>query len=697
MKDLLERVNNHSFVTWFKQSDILIPIFIILILGMLIIPVPSIFLDVFIVMNIALSLGLLLIVVYINKAFEFSVFPTLLLIMTLFRLAVNISSTRLILFNGKDFDTEIILAFGEFVIQNNYVVGAIIFIILIAVQFIVIIKGATRVSEVAARFTLDAMPGKQMSVDSDLANGLITEKEAVLRRKELRKEVDFYGAMDGSSKFVQGDVRVGLVITFINFIGGIIIGVFSYNMSFREAFDVFFLLTVGDGLSAQIPSLLLSTATGIIVTRSISEQSLGKDISSQVKLNPKAIIITGTALILLSIVPGFPKFVLIIIGGLILGYGLIINQEINNEVQKIKEKRDFQKDDEDLKDIKSMGALIHIEPIEIEIGYNLIPFVDPNQGGDILDRIKMIRKNFALDIGLPIPPIRIRDNLKLSPEEYSIKIKGIVIDQGIIRVNKLLAIPSIGIEEEIYGEDAVEPAFKTKAKWIYPEIREEAESKGYSVVDGVSIISTHLMNVIKNNSHEILGRQEVKELLDSLKGKYPVIVEEALKVVNISKIQKVLHILLNEQVSIRNLVSILEVLTDYGDRIEKIEMLVNLVRERLARQICSQYAVNNTLRIYTLSTSLEELLENSIEESENGYETNLDFEIINKIMKSFIEGYRKASENGYEYVIAVPRNIRFVVKNLIQNKLPNIGILSYNELIPQYNIEKVGVIEIKED
>ncbi len=677
---------------WMKQSDILIAVGVVLVIGMLIIPIPTTLLDVAIALNLALSLGIMLIVMYVNKGSELSVFPTLLLITTIFRLAINVSSTRLILTEGKAFDGKIIKAFGEFVVGGNAVIGLIIFLILIAVQFIVIIKGATRISEVAARFTLDALPGKQMSIDADLNAGLITEEEALSRRKEVRQEVDFYGAMDGASKFVQGDVRVGLLITIINVVGGVIIGTTQHNLPIGEAFDIFFLLTVGDGLSAQIPSLLLSTATGIIVTRAVSDQSLGQDIAKQLNLKPKAIIVSGTFILFLAVLPLFPKAPLIIIGLFILSYGVFLYRHLESE--KIAESKRI-KETERPTSPESVVSLINVEPLEIEIGFNLVPFVDLEQGGDLLDRVKLIRKSCALELGLLVPPIRIRDNMKLRPSDYLIKIKGVEIGKGSLRVKKLLAIPSVSVTQTIDGEDTIEPAFKTKAKWINEENREQAEGLGYSVVDPPSIIATHLTEVIKRNSSDILGRQEVKQLIDNIKEGYPAVVEDALKATNLGTIQKVLQRLLKEQVSIRNMVTILEVIADYGEKILNIDTLSEYVRQSLSKQISHQHMdENGKIKAYTLDANLEAILEESLQETDQGFVSTIDTNTLNLVLQKIGEAAKQTAQVGIEFIIMSSSSIRVLVKHLTERTFSNLIVLSYNEITPQVQIEQMGIISI---
>ena len=674
---------------WMQQSDVLIALGVVLVVGMLIIPIPAWVLDLTIAINLALSLGILLIVMYLSRGAELSVFPTLLLVTTIFRLAINVSSTRLILLTGKDFEGQIIRAFGDFVVQNNYVVGFIIFLILIAVQFIVIIKGATRVSEVAARFTLDAMPGKQMSVDADLNAGLITEQEAIQRRKEIRQEVDFYGAMDGASKFVQGDVRVGLIITLVNIIGGLIVGTVIQGLSLGEAFDIFFILTVGDGLSAQIPSLLLSSATGIIVTRAVSEQSLGKDIAEQLNMKPKAIMVTGGFILFLVLIPGFPKIPLLILGSGILAYGIFLNRHLSQEEKAKLEEQTTRHGPE------SVVGLIQVEPIEIELGFNLIPFVDVQKGGDLLERVRLIRKTCALDLGLLVPPIRIRDNMRLKPNDYSIKIRGVEVGHASLMVRRLLAIPSPSLTQEIEGEDTMEPTFKTKAKWIDPENREKAENQGYSVVDPPSIIATHLTESIKRNSSDILGRQEVQELLDSVKETQPAVVEEVLKVSNLGVIQKILQNLLHEQVSIRNLLSILEVIADHGERILNLDTLTEYVRQRLAKQISHQHMdEEGVLRVYALDPGLEKILEESLQEVDRNFVSTLDLDHIAQINAKLGDAMLEISKEGYPMIILCSSASRALLKQVTERTLPGIVVLSYNEIVPEIRVEQRGVIAL---
>jgi flagellar biosynthesis protein FlhA len=678
---------------WMQKSDILIGIGIITIVAMLIIPLPTILLDFLLIISIMTGLLILMIVMFVKRAFDFSIFPTLLLVTTVFRLALNVSSTRLILLEGAAFNGKIIRAFGDFVVSGNYVVGFIIFIILVAVQFIVITKGATRTAEVAARFTLDAMPGKQMSIDSDLSNGLITEDEARLRRSEIRKEADFYGAMDGASKFVQGDVKVGIVITLINIIGGFIIGMIMRGENFQLALKTYTLLTIGEGLVNQIPSLLITTATGIIVTRAISEESLGEDIARQMGSHPRALLITAAAIGASSIIPGFPTITtLLIAAGLgSLGYFLLKAKEEESE-KSVKEGKDAK-----LKEHKpeSVLPLIQVDPLEVEIGYSLIPLVDPEQGGTLLDRITNIRRRSALDMGLIVPPIRIRDNMELDASFYSILIKGVEVGSGKLQVGKLMAMDPGTVEERIQGDEFVEPVFGLKAIWINIESRDDAEKKGYTVVDCPTIIATHLTELIKRHADEILGRQEVKQLIDNIKRDYPMVVDELLteKKLSLGEIQNVLQNLLRERISIRNMVTILETIASYADRTNRnIGLLTEYVRTALSRQICKAHVdKDNSLSTISLDPEIEDLIAGSIHEDPiEGSILSIDPDTHRKIMDSVIKAYNRAKEHGFVPVFLVSPRIRSVTFSLIERELPDSIVLSYNEITPEVRVNIIG-------
>ncbi|MGV7928933.1 MAG: flagellar biosynthesis protein FlhA [Spirochaetota bacterium] len=677
---------------WMQKTDILMGIGVIAVVAMLIIPIPTFVLDFLLAISIMLGILTLLVVMFVPRSFDFSVFPSLLLVSTVFRLALNVSSTRLILLQGAGFEGKIIRTFGEFVVGGNYVVGVLIFIILTAVQFIVITKGATRTAEVAARFTLDAMPGKQMSIDSDLSNGVITEEEARKRRGEIRKEADFYGAMDGASKFVQGDVKVGIVIIIINIIGGFIIGMVMRGEPFDVALRTYTLLSIGDGLVAQIPSLLITTATGIIVTRAISDENLGDDLAKQLSQQPRALMITAGALGLSALIPGFPKFsVLLLAAGLgALGYLLNQTREEQSEKARVEEKQAALKEHKP----ESVISLIQVDPLEVEIGYSLIPLVDPEQGGTLLDRITNIRRRSALEMGLIVPPIRIRDNMELESSSYSILIKGVEVGGGLLQVGRLMAMDSGEVVEKIDGSEFTEPVFGLKAIWVDPEVRGTAEQRGYTVVDCPTIIATHLTEIIKRHADEILGRQEVQQLVDNIKNDYPAVINELIseRKMSLGDIQKVLQNLLRERVSIRNMITILETLASYAEFSKDTGLLTEYVRVALSRQICKEYAdKTNTMSVITVDPEIENLLRSSIHDDPiEGRVLGLDPDTHGGIIKSFTDSYMKARSAGYTPVFLVSPHIRSVTFSLLQREVPDPIVLSYNEIVPSVKVNVIS-------
>ena len=682
---------------WWQRTDIFIAIGVVGVVLMLIIPVPAIILDFLIAISFALGLITLVTIMYMGRVLELSVFPSLLLISTVYRLAVNVSSTRLILLEGPAFKGKLIQAFGQFVVGGNYVVGIIIFLILIAVQFIVITKGATRVSEVAARFTLDAMPGKQMALDADGSAGLVTEEAAIHNRLDIQREADFYGAMDGASKFVQGDVKVGLLITIINIVGGLIIGMAMRGESLRDAVATYTMLTIGDGLVSQIPSLMMSTATGIIVTRAVAMNDLGTELTSQLLSQPRTLWIGAGFLIFLSILPGFPKLPLIFLG-IMLGFfavylrrGLKLKEDTGPELKKGAE--------EAAKGPESVLGLLQIDPIALEIGYNLIPLVDQEQGGDLLERVTMIRRQSAIELGLIFPPIRIRDNMRLEPNVYSIKIKGIEVGAGTIRMGKYLAMNPGQIEEKVEGEETVEPAFGLPAIWIDEANREKAERLGYTVVDSPSVIATHLTEIIKTYASEVLGRQDVQALLNSLRTDYPAVVTEVEKSgATVGDIQKVLKGLLREGVSIRDLITIMETIADYFAVIKAPDELIELVRQALSRQICQQYSDSEKkISVITVSKDVEEEIKNSIEVTERGKRFSMEPVKQKKLLTVISEESKKVKELGLKPVFLTSPEIRTIFSNLVTPIMPNVAVLSSLEITPDIRLEAVGNIALYEE
>ncbi len=683
-----------SFLTnnalWMQKTDMLVGLGVITVVSMLVVPLPTIILDFLMAISIMIGLLVLMMVMFVQKPYDFSIFPALLLITTVFRLALNVSTSRLILLKGAGFDGKIVRTFGEFVVGGNYVIGFIIFIILVAVQYIVITKGATRTAEVAARFTLDAMPGKQMSIDSDLSNGAITEDEAKKRREEIRREADFYGAMDGASKFIQGDVKVGIIIILVNIIGGFIVGMVLRNESFDVALKTYTLLSIGDGLVAQIPSLLITTATGIIVTRAASNDTLGKDFSKQLSSEPRALYITAAALGIMVFIPGFPKITLILLSvGLgSLAYILTQEKEEKKDLEEKKVKESAMKDHKP----ESVVPLIQVDSLEVEIGYNLVPLVDPEQGGTLLDRITNIRRRFALDMGLIVPPIRIRDNMELEPEYYSILIKGVEVGSGALQVGKLMAMDSGDIEDKISGTEFIEPAFELKAIWIESEQRDLAESKGYNVVDCPTIIATHLTEIIRRHAAEILGRQEVKQIIDKVKTDFPAVVDEIQeKKITVGEIQKVLQNLLRERVSIRNMVTILETIATYSEHTRNAGVLTEYVRVSLARQITKNLTISGgALSVITIDPEIESVIRTSIHDDPiDGMVLALDPETHNHVINSLIEAYNKTRQLGFAPIYLVSPHIRSVAFTLLEREISAPIVLSYNEIT---NNVKVNVV-----
>ncbi len=691
MSDSGSSVNNSFFS---NRNDLFVAAGVILVLAMMLIPLPTFLLDSFMSFNLMLSLLVILIVLYSKNTTEFSIFPTLLLVSTVFGLALNISSTRLILSKGAKFDGKLIRAFSKFVVgttgPEGLVIGFIIFIILIAVQFIVITKGATRVAEVAARFTLDGMVQKQMSIDAELASGSLTEEEAIRKRRNLQKEVDFYSAMDGASKFVSGNVKVGILITAINVIGGIIVGMIYHNEPFQLALNNYITLTIGDGLVTQFPALLISTATGIIVTRSISDGSFGSDISDQFTREARVYYITAVFLVLIALLPGFPWYVLIPMGAVMAYAGLRLSRKQTAEAAA-----EMQASPEEPSESKSseIPGIEPLDPLSLELGYGLIPLVDKEKGADLLERITRIRRETASELGLVVPKIRVRDNMKLEPSEYSFKIKGVDISKAEIRMNHYLAINSGGIEEELQGEKTTDPAFGLPAQWIGEDQRDKAEQYGYLVVDPPSIIATHLTGIIKKHASEILGRQEVQSIIDSMHDKYPAVVDEVRKALNLGEIQKVLQNLLKEQISIRNMVVILETLGDFAVVSKDTVFLTEKTRQALGRQICLQYAdENKILNVVTIDPEIESQIIDSKVETIEGYVPVLDREFMTAFVNSVTNEMMKYRDLNKFIVILCSEEARPLIKKAIERELPAVAVISARELKTDINFEILGEI-----
>lgn len=677
-----------------NNLDIIVAIAVILIVLMLIIPLNKFLLNFLIAFNLSFSLIILLITMFTSEVLEFSVFPTLLLITTLFRLGLNVSSTRLIL--GKAEGGEIIEAFGSFVVENNYIVGFIIFIIIVVIQFVVITNGAGRVAEVAARFTLDAMPGKQMSIDADLNAGIITEEESKIRRKKLQQEADFYGAMDGASKFVKGDAIAGLVIVIINIIGGIIIGLLFHGLSIQDALEKYALLTIGDGLVSQLPALLISTASGIIVTRSASDTTLGEQLSKQITSYPKVLAITSAILFLLALIPSLPKGVFISMALITGGSAFYLINE-NKKKSAIDLSKTHEPSSVEKREPENVMTLLNVEPLEIEMGYGLIPLADVSSGGDLLDRIAGVRRQCAMEMGIVVQPIRIRDNLQLATNEYNIKIKGTVVAKGEILCNHYLAIDAAGEGIPIDGIKTVEPTFGLPAVWIPDSKKEEAEMLGITVVDPTTVLVTHLAEIIKQHAHELLGRQEVKMLIDNIKDNYSAVVDELIpNLLSIGEVQKVLQNLLKERVPIRDLVTILESIADNAVNTKDIELLTEYARFSLGRTICRNLIdENKTIKVITLHPELEKLIGENIQKSFQGSYPTLDPDTTRMIYES-LQANMELSDfiNNQPVVLCSPR-IRPAFRKLTEIVFPGLVVLSMNEIPTEIQIETLGMVTIQ--
>ncbi len=674
-----------------KLGDITVALGIIAIVIIIIIPIPTGLLSALLSFNIALSILILLISMYAEDALKISIFPSLLLIATLYRLALNISTTRGILSNGDA--GKVVEAFGNFVIGDNIAVGFIIFLIIELIQFIVITKGSERVAEVSARFTLDAMPGKQMAIDADLNAGLITEEEAKKRRKDIQRYADFYGAMDGASKFVKGDAIAGLIITFINVIGGLITGILS-GMTAAEAVDRYVRLTVGDGLVSQVPALLISAATGLIVTRASSENNLGKDLIHQLFGSyPKLLYIVGFVMIVLGITTPLP-FTFVILGGVFSYIGYVMSKKPLEEAVELEEEQVSPA--EELRKPENVLGLLKVDDIELEFGYGLIPLADVEQGGDLLDRIVMIRRQIAMELGLVVPIVRLRDNIQLNPNEYTIKIKGVKVAKGEVYFDHYLAMDPGTAEGEIEGIETVEPAFGLKAKWITESEREKAEVYGYIVVDPPSVIATHLTEIIKEKSHELIGRQDVKMLIDNVKEEHPAVVEELIpKIMTLGEIQKVLSNLLKEQISIRDMVTILETLADYGRITHDTDLLTEYVRQRLSGYITNKYVEEgNQLAVVTLDNSVEEAIMNSITKTETGSYLSLEPNTAQRILNNTLKAVKKLTSIGEQPIVLTAPIVRLYFKRLTEQLTGDLIVLSYNEIDPTVEVKSVEVVSM---
>ncbi|MDD5167386.1 MAG: flagellar biosynthesis protein FlhA [Syntrophales bacterium] len=664
------------------------------ILMVMIIPLPTWMLDLLLSMSIMISIVILLMALYVTKPLDFSVFPSVLLTVTLLRLSLNVASARLILLHGSEGTGaagQVIKSFGTFVVGGNYVVGFIVFSVLVLINFIVITKGATRVAEVAARFTLDAMPGKQMSIDADLNTGLITDTDARRRRNEIENEANFYGAMDGASKFVRGDAIAGIIIVLVNLVGGLIVGVLQQNMAIADAARTYSLLTIGDGLVTQVPALVVSTAAGMLVTRTAGSSDLGEQMRGQVFGQPKAIAIASVMLFTFALIPGMPKmaFIIVAFGTAFMAWNLLRQGVKTSEA-----------DEEEMAPpvaIEPQDLITPVDPMGLEVGYGLIPLVDASRGGELLQRIKALRKQMASEMGFIVPSIHIRDNLQLRPNEYTVMMKGVEIAKGELLVGHYMAITPEDPGPEVKGIRTQEPAFGLPAVWVAEEDREAVQASGLVVVDAATVVTTHLTELIKNNVDELIGRQEIQTLIDSLANLYPKIIEELVpKVVPLGVLQKVIQRLLRERVSIRDLITIIETLADYVPMTKNADILVGYVRQALARSITRQYMdEDGNVVVMMVAPDVEDVISKSIQHLEYESFVSPDPNMASRLVASIQKGIGVFTSRGVQPILLSSPNVRIHLRKIIERFFPNVVILSHNEIARDANIMSIGMIEAK--
>ncbi len=674
-----------------KKADFGIAIFLLTAIVVLILPIPSILLDVMLAINISISMIILFNALFVQEVLEMSFFPTLLLFTTLFRISLNLASTKLILLEGDP--GSVVKTFGGFVGGNNLVVGAIVFIVLIMVQFIVINKGSERVSEVTARFTLDAMPGKQMAIDADLNTGAITEKEARERRQKIQEEAGFFGSMDGATKYVKGDATAGLIITVINLVGGTIIGNMSLGFSIQESIAHFGILTIGDGLVSQIPSLLISLATGILVTKASKDADFGTILVQQLFGIPKVLYIVGAGMTFLGIVTPLPWYLFCSLGVMFIVCGRMIDRNVS-EAAIEEEASEEENAAEEIRKPENVVSLLQVDPIELEFGYGIIPLADVNQGGDLLDRVVMIRRQVALELGTVVPIIRLRDNIQLNPNQYIIKIKGIQVTEGEILFDHYMAMNPGYVEEEITGIPTFEPSFHLPAIWITEGQRERAESLGYTVVDPPSIIATHLTEVIRQHIAELLTRQDVSNLITNVKENHPALIDELTpKLLGIGEIQKVLQNLLQEGISIRDLLTVFETLADHASTTRDTDVLTEYARQSLKRAISNKYfATNETTSVVTLDPRVEQDIMGSVKQTEQGAYLTLDPEKTKAIISSVENEIAKLENIGKNPIVITSPIVRMYFKKLTEDYFKDLIVVSYNEVESNVELQSVGMV-----
>ncbi len=691
MSNIVRKILSNSFV-----------LFVIFIVIAIIIPLPSWLLDFLILLNISLSLIILVMTMFIKEALEFSVFPTVLLLTTVLRLSLNVSTTRGILTSG--YAGEVISAFGQFVMGGDAIVGFLIFIIIVLVNFIVITKGSERVSEVAARFTLDAMPGKQMAIDADLNAGIINEDEAKRRRSNIQREADFYGSMDGATKFVKGDAIMSIVTTLVNLIGGVIIGMVRGGGDFGTILNTYSLATVGDGLCSQIPALLISVATGMIVTRAASEDSLVNDIKSQFTAQPFVLMIAGIVMIVMMVIPGFPTAVCLILGVLLIVGSVLLNRNKKKMAElelaqrakaESKEMEKIPNDNDYYRDIDNVFKLLNVEPIEMEFGYSLLRLVDEKSGGNFIERVVIFRKQFALDMGMVIPSVRMTDNPEINPNQYIIKIKGEEVARGEILVDHYLALDSGDVTQQIEGIDTVEPAFGLPAKWISEDKKIMADVAGYTLIDPVSVMITHWSEIMKKYAFELLSRQDVNTMLDNVKKTNPIVVDDIIpKVISVGYLQKILANLLKEGIPIRDLETILETIGDHANVLKDMDIVTEYVRQSLKRTITHRFAEANSLRVITLDTQIEDMIVSSVKKSDQGSYLAMPPDLIQRIVEASNREIDKIKDVIPTVIILTSPVVRIYYKKLTEQFIPNITVLSYSEIDSTAQIQAIGNISL---
>ncbi len=675
-----------------QSQDIILAACVVSILGVLVIPIPTWFVDILLSINISISIVVMLSTLYLRNPVEFAVFPSLLLMLTLFRLSLNVATTRLILSNANA--GSVIDAFGGFVTSGSYVVGFVIFAILVIIQFVVITRGAGRISEVAARFTLDAMPGKQMGVDADLNAGLITEEQARNRRQSIEREADFYGAMDGATKFVRGDAIAGIIITLVNIVGGLVIGVFIQGITFTDAVQMYTRLTVGDGLVSQIPALIISTAAGMIVTRTVSENNLGRDFGDQLTRYPRALMVGAVMLGAFGLVPGMPTLPFVVTAGFLgyLAYQTTQNQEQEAAQARVEEAREAAAVTEEPPDTESF---LTVDPLKVELGYGLIPIADPKQGGDLLRRIQIIRQQTATKMGFVVPVIRIVDNMRLRPNEYRVLLREAEIARYELMPDHFLAMNPGIVEDEVEGISTTEPAFNLQAMWVTRANRDRAERLGYTIVEPSAVLATHLTELITGHAEELITREDTQKLIDHVKTSASTVVNELVpNILTLGEVQKVLHNLVRERVSIRNLELILEELADYGARSKDTEILTEYARHALARQICAEYKdEEGRIRVVTLAPKLEREVLDAIQQSDGGDYIPVDPARADEIAQATVTAVQPLALSGHDAIVLTSAQVRRFFKRMVERHLPKVVVLSYNEIDPAIRLESEGQID----